>query len=108
MQRHPLLAAAILAGLIFSIRPAMAFTVDDKTGNNPDGTVRFFDTDEVKPSSAFEAKPSSVFRFGVQGQSSNEGVDRNSPSLFTNPAFSGTQFQSQIPDAAYLNPARRR
>jgi hypothetical protein len=108
MQRHPLLAAAILAGLLFSIRPAMAFTVDDKTGNNPDGTARFFDTDEVKPSSAFDVKPSSALRFGVQGQSSNENVDRNSPSLFTNPSFSGTPFQSQIPDSAFINPARRR
>jgi hypothetical protein len=108
MQRHPLLAAAILAGLLFSIRPAVAFTVDDKTGNNPDGTARFFDTDEVKPSTGFEVKPSSSLRFGVQGQSSNDSVDRNSPSLFNNPAFSGTPFQSQIPDSVYINPARRR
>jgi hypothetical protein len=108
MQHHPLLAATIFAGLLFSIQPAVAFTVDDKTGNNPDGTARYFDTDEVKPSSGFEVKPSSAFRFGVQGQSSNESLDRNSPSLFNNPSFSGTPFQSQIPDSAYINPARRR
>ena len=108
MQRHPLLAAAILAGLLFSIHPAMAFKVDDKTGNNPDGTARYFDTDEVKPSSAFEVKPSSAWSFGVQGQSSNDSIDRNSPSLLSNPSFSGTPFRSPIPDAVYTNPARRR
>jgi hypothetical protein len=108
MQRHPLLAAAILAGLLFSIHPAMAFKVDDKTGNNPDGTARFFDTDDVKPSTGLEVKPSSSWSFGVQGQSSNDSFDRNSPSLLTNPSFSGTPFQSQIPNSVFVNPTRRR
>jgi hypothetical protein len=106
MQRHPLLAAAILAGLLFSIHPAMAFKVDDKTGNNPDGTARFFDTDEVKPSTGLQVKPSSSWSFGVQGQSSSDSIDRNSPSLLTNPDFSGSSLRSPIPDAFYGN--RRR
>ena len=100
MQHDRLLAAAIVAGLLFSAQPAMAFTVDDKSGNYADGTARYVDTDEKQPSSAF--------RFGVQGQSSSDSVDRNSPSLLSNPAFSGTPLRSPIPDAVYTNPARRR
>jgi len=46
MRSRALFAAALLAGGILCLDHALAFSVDEKSGTNPDGSARFVDPDD--------------------------------------------------------------
>ena len=46
MAPHRVLAAAVLVGAMFLVHQAFAFTVDEKSGTNSDGSPRYVDPDD--------------------------------------------------------------
>lgn len=46
MRLRPLLAAAMLAIVLFPVRHALAFTVTEQSGSSSDGSSRVVDPDE--------------------------------------------------------------
>jgi hypothetical protein len=46
MAIRGLFAAAVLAGAMFFAQHALAFTVEEKSGSNPDGSPRYVDPDD--------------------------------------------------------------
>jgi hypothetical protein len=100
MRPHHLIAAAILASVVFSAHPALAFSMDEKTSTNPDGTARYADPDE--------AQPSTLFLFGAQGQTRTDDSNRDPNARFTAPASGGASQSLQLPDWFFFSPSRRK
>lgn len=77
MRLRPLLAAAMLAIVLFPVRHALAFTVTEQSGSSSDGSSRVVDPDEQ------------LNIFGWQGQT--QGSDRNANSPNQTPNGSNNQ-----------------
>jgi spore coat protein U-like protein len=78
MRLHHLLAATALAGMLLAAENASAFTVDEKSGTNPDGSARYVDPDE-------QTLPFQLF----SAQTQNNDIDRSSGSRYAAPAADG-------------------
>jgi hypothetical protein len=76
-------AVAVLAGGILLSDHALAFTVDEKSGTNPDGSARYVDPDE---------QPLPFLRFGGGAQTDNNDSDRSSGDGYSTPASGAHQW----------------
>jgi hypothetical protein len=73
MAIRGLFAAAVLAGAMFFAQHARAFTVDEKSGSNPDGSPRYVDPDD-------QPLPFPFLRLGAPTQRSEyQGDDSQNP-----------------------------
>lgn len=80
MRLSRVFAAALLLAAVSAVQQAQAFTLDDQSANNSDGTPRFADPDEQGEAMA---NPSgfSTFSFGGQSGSSDDSFAIGNQSL---------------------------
>lgn len=70
MRLSRILAAALLVGSVGAIQQAAAFSLDDQSANNGDGSPRFADPDEQGEAMT---NPSGHSSFSLSGHSSSSG-----------------------------------
>jgi hypothetical protein len=97
MRLHPLLAAAALASLLLTVEYAFAFTVDEKSGTNPDGSARYVDPDE---------QPLPFLLRGSGAQTQNNDSDRNSGTGYSTPTSGPHQWPNFF-DWLFSTPPRK-
>ena len=94
MRTRPLMVIAALSATLLFAHQALAFTMDDKSGTEPDGSARYVDPDDQP----------SPFLFGTtQGQT--EGSDRTLGPQYNSPRQDGSSPWLKLPD--WFSPAPR-
>ena len=90
MRLNPLLAAVVLTGVLLSAHPALAFTVDEKSNANADGSPRYVDPDDQP-----------LPFFGAQGRIRNDDNDQSVTPGYATPAFDGSSRPLTFPNSFF-------
>ena len=97
MRIRTLLAAVAVATELFCAHHAFAFTVDEKSGTNPDGSARYVGPDE-------QLSPSVLFGWQSQGDEHNDDASARN----TAPTFDRNNQLMTLPDRFFSTPPPRR
>jgi|SRR6516225_800715 len=92
-----LAAVAVATELFCAAHHAFAFTVDEKSGTNPDGSARYVDPDE-------QLSPSVLFGWQSQGDEHNDDASARN----TAPTFDRNNQLMTLPDRFFSTPPPRR
>jgi hypothetical protein len=96
MRTHHLFSGALLVSVIFSGHHALAFTIDERSGTNSDGSPRYVDPDDQVPP------------YFIQGQTRSNNYDRNFGPQYTAPASEGSSQGLKFPDWLFPTAPRRK
>ena len=97
MRIRTFLAAVAVATELFCAHHAFAFSVDEKSGTNPDGSARYVDPDE-------QLSPSVLFGWQSQGDEHNDDASARN----TAPTFDRNNQLMTLPDRFFSTPPPRR
>jgi hypothetical protein len=97
MRIRTLLAAIAVTTVLFCAHHAFAFTVNEKSGTNPDGSAHYVDPDE-------QLSPSVLFGWQSQGDERNDDASARN----TAPTFDRNDQLMTLPDRFFSTQPPRR